>query len=456
MSQHKIIKIPDWVTPESEDFLNQLGREGWELVHLYNQHAYLKAAGAGAYSDGGNVNAGYDAFGRQRIAELYTLGDYKSPYGQPSMGLLLQSSSGASITPNPYRSSNTIAVSGSSGSYAVMQSRKYHNYMPGKSQLIYQSFLMGAAVSGSIKRVGYFDDNNGIFLEQDQTGSLHWVIRSNASGQIDEHRVPQTQWNINTLLSGSFILDLTKVQLIAIDFQWLGVGRVRCGFSYKGTEVLTHVFDHTNQDTMVYMSQPNLPVRGEVRSALNGSTGSIEFICASVQSEGGFAEAGRTWAISTTTLQSVASGSTKGILAIRLKNTYNGYANRGYVIPTIAELYATDRSQAYRLIKLPNKSYITTGSTWTSVNDESIVEYNTNISAFTDGREILNGFVAASGTGTGNFNSARDSQLGNATIGNFMAQNYDSTDSEIYLVVAKNLTADATTVGAGMQWQEIY
>lgn len=456
MSQHKIVKIPDWVLPDDENFLNEIGKEGWELVHLYNQHAYLKSSGPGAYSDSGNLNTTYDAFGRQRISEPYTLGDYKSPYGQPASNTLLMSSSGASITPNPYRSSGTITVSGLSGSYALVQSKKYHNYMPGKSQFILQSFLMGTPTSGSIKRVGYFDDYNGIFLEQDQTGSLNWVVRSNATGSVQEVRVPQSQWNINTLQSGSFVLDLTKVQLIAIDFQWLGVGRIRCGFSYKGTEAITHVFDHTNETTMVYMAQPNLPIRAEVRSVLSGSRGSMELICASVQSEGGFAEPGRTWAVSTPTLQTITSGSTKGVLAIRLKNNYNGYPNRGYVVPKTAELYATDRSQKYRLLKLPNQSFITTGSTWTSVNDDSIVEYNTSISGFTDGREILNGFVAASGTGTGNFVSAQDVQQGNASIGNFIAQNYDSTDSEIYLVVATNLTADQTTIGAGIQWEEIY
>lgn len=456
MSQHKIVKIPDWVLPDDENFLNSIGREGWELVHIYNQHAYLKTAGAGAFSDSGNLNSAYDAFGRQRVAQPYTIGDYKAPYGQPAVNTLLKSSSGASITNNTYRASGTIAVSGSSGSYAIVQSKKYHNYMPGKSQYVLQSFLMGAPTSGSIKRVGYFDDLNGIFLEQDQTGSLNWVIRSNASGSVQETRVPQSQWNINTLQSGSFILDVTKVQLLTIDFQWLGVGRVRCGFSYKGTEALTHVFDHTNVSTMVYLAQPNLPIRAEVRSALDGSTGSMELICASVQSEGGFAEAGKTWAVSTPTLQTVASGSSKPVLAIRLKNSYNGYPNRGYVIPKIAEVFATDRSQRYRLLKLPNQSYLTTASAWTSVNDESLVEYNVSMSAFTDGREILNGFVAASGTGTGNFSSAKDVQSGNATINNFIAQNYDSTDSEIYVVVSTNLTGTDTTVGAGIQWEEIY
>ncbi len=104
--------------------------------------------------------------------------------------------------------------------------------MPGKSQLILSSVVMGAAQAGVIKRTGYYDDYNGIFIEQDQTGSLQLVIRSstNGTGSITEERVKQENWSINTLLSGDFVLDITKSQLFYIDFQWLAVGRVRCGF----------------------------------------------------------------------------------------------------------------------------------------------------------------------------------------------------------------------------------
>ena len=79
MTQHKIVKIPDWVTPESEDYLNQIGKDGWELVHLYNQHAYMKAS-AGGSLESGSLSPALDAFGRQRVSDVFTLGDYKHLY----------------------------------------------------------------------------------------------------------------------------------------------------------------------------------------------------------------------------------------------------------------------------------------------------------------------------------------------------------------------------------------
>lgn len=430
--------------------LDYFGQSGWDVVDIYGRNVLFKSR------EIFNVTTN-DAFGRSRAAIPYTTGDYKMMYGKSPVTSLTASNGGISgVTQNGNRASVTIYAHGPSGSYALEQTKKYHNYMPGKSQTIYKSFLFGAPVSGSIKRVGYFDDLNGIFLEQDATGSLNWVVRSDATGTIQETRVTQSEWNIRTLLNEPFVLDITKVQLLFIDFQWLGVGRIRCGFAHEGEFVLTHAFDHTNITDKVYLRNPNLPVRAEVRNVANAS-GSMENICATVMSEGGNAEAGRTWAVSSGRgLISVASASTQPLLAIRLKNTINGYPNRTYIQLNDASVFAVDRAILFNVYKLPNKSFLTTGSAWISVNDESSAEYNANLTAYTDGREFINGFVPAGGTGTGNFTSAQATEVSNAVQDNFIAQNLDSTDSEIYLITATNLTANATTVAARLQWQEIF
>ena len=428
--------------------LDYFGQIGWDVVDIYGRNVLLQSR---VISQTGT----HDAFGRHRTSQPYSIGDYKIINGVRPATTLTASNGQAGVTVNGSRSSVTIYAHGPSGSYAVEQSRKYHNYLPGKSQVSYKSFVFGSPTSGSIKRVGYFDDNNGIFLEQDATGSLNWVVRSDATGTIQETRIPQTHWNVKTLLADPFILDVTKTQLLFIDFQWLGVGRIRCGFAHEGGFILTHVFDHTNLLDKVYLRNPNLPVRAEVRNVADAS-GSMEQICSTVMSEGGSSEAGRTWAASTgRALQALASGSTISTLAIRMKNTVNGYPNRAYVRPTNAAAFATDRSILFHVYKLPNQSFITTGSAWVSVNDQSAVEYNTNITGYTGGRELLNGFVAASGTGTGNFTSAADQELSNAVQDNYIAQNYDSTDSEIYIVTATNLTGNTTTVGSSLQWVEV-
>ena len=428
--------------------LDLLGQNGWDLIDIYGRNAVFESRAITGTSP-------TDAFGRTRTSEPYTIGDYKIITDVLPSTMLSASSGTAGVTMNVSQSSYTVYSSGSSGSYALVQSKKYHNYMPGKSQLILQSFVMGPAVSGSIKRAGYFDDHDGIFLEQDQTGSLNWVIRSSTNDTVSENRVKQSDWNIRTLFNEPYIIDVTKSQLLFIDFQWLAVGRVRCGFAYKGEFVLTHVFDHSNVLDKAYMREPDLPVRVEVRNTTT-TTASMVGICATVMSEGGNPEAGKTWAVSSgRALQSVASGSTQPLLAIRLKNKFNGYDNRSYVRLIDSSVFAVDRSLLYRVYKLPSQAFITTSSAWVSVNDESCMEYNINISGYTDGRELLNGFVPAGGTGQGNFQSAQNTQISNALSDNYIAQNFNSTDSEIYVVVATNLTANATTAAATMQWAEV-
>ncbi len=449
-SAYHIVRMPGPIE-ETDDALDLQFQSGYELLNIYGPNAVFRSstiAGAGSA----------DAFGRSRVSQAYSVGSYKAPYGQPAPGIIsVTSSIGINgVVPNPYRASGTLYAHGPSGSWAVNQSKKYHNYTPGKSQYILQSFVLGNPTSGSIKRIGYFDDYNGIFLEQDATGSLNWVIRSNATGTITENRVPQSQWNINTLLDSHFVPDFTKTQLLFIDFQWLGVGRVRVGFIHDGRAYLTHVFDHSNYIDRVYMAQPTLPIRSDIHNVANAS-GSFEIICAAVSSEGGSSDIGRTWAASTNaSLRSLSSGSSLPVIAIRLKNNINGYPNRAFVKLVNAHAFATDRSVLFRVYRLPNQSYLTTGSAWVSVNEDSVVEYNVSATAHTDGRELLNGFVAASGTGTGNFTSAQDQEASNSVLDNFIAQNYDSTDSEIYAMVITNLTGTGTTVGAAFQWTEVY
>lgn len=456
MSQHKIVKIPDWVLPEAESYINEVGKDGWELVHIYNQHAYMKSTAAGSIASG-SLNPAVDAFGRSRVSEPFTLGDYKHTYGIEN-GMLNKLNGDGDVINNVNRASVTLSAT-TSGSYAIHQTKMYHHYMPGKSQTVLSSFVFGAAISGSTKRTGYFDDYNGIFLEQDATGSLQFVIRSatNGTGSITEERVKQENWNVNTLESGEFTLDVTKTQLFYVDFQWLAVGRVRCGFVHKGVTVICHVFDHTNIFDKAYMQNPNLPVRCEVRNSVTtGIASTMEQICSTVVSEGGYSEAGKAFSVSNESFRSLTSGSSLPVLAIRLKNNVGGLPNRSFVRIQEAAVFTDQQTVRYTLLKLPSGSAITTGSAWISADAQSTVEYNVSATATNGGQILLTGFVGANSLNINQANPLVQNQAGVSNKQNFITQNYGSNDSEIYVLVAKNMTANSTNVGGTMLWSEIY
>ncbi len=397
-----------------------------------------------------------DAFGRGRVSMPYTLGDYKHLYGLDP-NFIDYVVNGGTVAFQQNQACARLTTSSNSSSRVVHQTKFYHHYMPGKSQVILSSFNFYAATANVTKRTGYYDDDNGISLEQAGDGTLTWVIRSYVTGAPQERRFTQSQWNQDkcdgTGPSG-FNIDITKTQLIWIDFQWLGVGRVRCGFVHDGEYVFAHEFNNSNNLATVYISSPNLPVRCEIVNVGTTTGAYFDQICSTVMSEGGYVEAGQDWAVSNTP-RLLTSGQTLPIMAIRLKNTFRTYRNRMIIRMGNLNMFSDGENIKWRLIKLPDSSQLTE-TTWISVDDDSGVEYNVDCAAFTDGDEIDNGWVGASTQGSQKAGGSPGSNLPSSAKKNYIVQNYDSTNSEIYVVVASNLGAQSTNVGVGMQWREIY
>ncbi len=354
-----------------------------------------------------------DAFGRQRVAEPFTLGDYKHIYGLNVDFIDSLSGSGSTVTFQSNQACARITTGIGSTAYTVHQTKAYHHYQPGKSQLIFSSFNFHAPQQNATKRTGYFDDRDGIYLEQVGLstsngvdvgiGTHNWVIRTYTSGIATETRIPQSQWNVDkcdgTGMSG-FNIDFTKTQLAFIDFQWLGVGRVRCGFAHDGKLILAHEFLHSNKLDKVYISNPNLPVRCEVRNTGVGVGASMDQICSTVASEGGYSESGIDFSHSMVTTRTTLSpgGTEFPVMALRLKSNFNGLPNRLSARLNNLSIYAETNSISFRIIKLPGNAYIglTTlgqGTIWTSAGDNSGVEYCTNATVYSDGDEFAAGFV---------------------------------------------------------------
>jgi hypothetical protein len=425
-----------------------------------------------AESQGGNQGSGSvttDAFGRARVSEPYTIGDYKHLYAiDPNF--LDSIGNGGSVTFNPNQASATLATSSNPASYAVHQTKLYHQYQPGKSQLIFSSIVFGAAVTNVTKRTGYFDDRNGIYFEQVGDGTLNWVIRNYVTGAPVEtgYRIPQAQWNVDpcdgTGPSG-FDLDVTKTQLIFIDFQWLGVGRVRCGFVHNGNMVVAHEYFHSNNISTVYLSSPNLPVRCEIRNTGATTGGSFDQICSSVQSEGGYQEAGIDWTVANGVMRLTPTpgGTALPVLALRLKNSFGGTQNRMNAILTNIGLYVETKPIRFEVVKLPNASSLSTtdvgGLVWTDVDADSGCQYCVNATSYTaaNGDPLFGGFSSA---GTSQ-NSRSEVGTGGLTASkkNFIVQNFDSTSSEVYAVIVRTIPTgnqDQASVACSLQWREVY
>jgi hypothetical protein len=472
----------------TQDFLNQertlfevnmIANKNGEVVTVTNPFPVTGnvAIQTGTYVTINPDTTSQDAFGRQRVAEPFTLGDYKHIYGLNVDFIDSVSGAGSSVSFQANQACARISTGIESTAYSIHQTRAYHHYQPGKSQLIFSSFNFYAPQQNATKRTGYFDDRDGIYFEQvglstsnginPGIGTHNWVIRTYTSGIATETRIPQSQWNKDkcdgTGVSG-FNLDITKTQLAFIDFQWLGVGRVRCGFAHDGKLIVAHEFLHSNNLDKVYISNPNLPVRCEVRNTGVGVGASMDQICSTVASEGGYSESGIDFShtMVTTRTTPTPAGTEFPLMAFRLKNSFNTLPNRVSVRLNNISLYAETNSIVFKIVRLPGNSYIglTTlgqGTVWTSEGTNSAVEYCLNATVYDDGDEFVSGFVPSGASQ----NSLSPVSLSGVTGAkkNVIRQNIDSTDSEIYAIIVRTITTTGNSVAqvaASIQWREIY
>jgi hypothetical protein len=93
---------------------------------------------------------------------------------------------------------------------------------------------------------------------------------------------------------------------------------------------------------------------------------------------------------------------------------------------------------------------------WTSADPSSGVEYNATATGFTNPDIMDNGFCSSAVNGGNKSGGSPSANLPSSAKKNYIVQNYDSTDSEIYVIVATNVDSKATNVGVGIQWREIY
>jgi len=178
-------------------------------------------------------NATIDAFNRLRVSDPHTLFDSKQLYdNQPLFWDEDTSGVGAGIVYDVDKSESVLTVGTVDAEYAIRQSKRYINYQTGHSQLVLITGNIQGGKENVTKRIGFFDDQNGIFFETNGT-DFYVTKRTYTTGAAIDTQVIQADWNIDSFNgrgSSRTVLDLSKTQIFVIDYEWLGVGRVRLGF----------------------------------------------------------------------------------------------------------------------------------------------------------------------------------------------------------------------------------
>jgi hypothetical protein len=328
-----------------------------------------------------------DAFHRLRVSNPTGIFESTLTYDKQPLLWNEETVGTATSVHLPNESSVLMTVSANADS-VVRQSRSFFRYQPGKSQLIFMTFVAGTGDANVRKRVGYFSDENGIFLEEID-GTMWMVVRSKTSGSVVDTRIEQSSWNLDKYTD----LDPTKAQILVIDLEWLGVGRVRAGFVIDGKIRYAHEFLHANLVDNVYMTSAQLPVRVEVvatdvPSAPNG----FKAVCASVISEGGQDQhIGFPFSVANIAPIGV-SGARTPVLTIRPKATFNSITNHVQVIQRGLALFNSGSAGA--LVEVIYNGTLT-GASFNSVDASSVMEFDIAATAITGGIVVLTFFVPA-------------------------------------------------------------
>ena len=205
-----------------------------------------------------------DAFDRVRVSNPQTIFNSKQLWDK-APEIYDEDTTGAGTT-SAHTANNScvnMAVSATTAGSITRQTFRQFNYQPGKSQLIFLTANMNGIVDGVTKQVGQFNTNNGLFFEL--SGSSAYVgIRTYTSGSVVDTKIAQASWNVDPMDGtgpSGVTIDWSKVQIFVMDFEWLGVGRVRFGLVNNGIVYYVHYYSGANNDTKVYMTTPNLPVR---------------------------------------------------------------------------------------------------------------------------------------------------------------------------------------------------
>jgi hypothetical protein len=374
-----------------------------------------------------------DAFGRIRVSQPYTLFDSQNRYTSDLQYDSAVTGTG-SVTYRTNESANDLAVTAGGVGSVIRQTFRSFPYQPGKGLLVLATFCMDASTNANLtQRVGYFNTDNGVFFQR--TGTTNsFTLRSYVSGSVsDARKINQSAWNGDKLDGtgpSGITLDASKTQILWMDFEWLGVGSVRCGFIINGAYIVCHTFTNANEATTTYMTTAILPMRYEIVST-SAVAATMKQICSTVMSEGGYNAQSANYTAARTTERTTFSTTFIPLISIRLASGRLGAVvllTKGQAFPTV--------TQNYEVVVLKNATL--TGASW-AATVSSNVEFDQTATALTGGVVVDQEYISSTSQ---NKSAARlnegynwDLQLGGSLAG----------VSDIYTLAIRTL--DATPSG---------
>jgi hypothetical protein len=341
-----------------------------------------------------NNSDSLDAFGRLRTSDPESIWTFIPRTALHTDDLWDQETSGsATITLDTTATTVNLNTTTASGDEAIRASYRNFIYTPGKANSILMTCNFSGADANVRKRIGQFDSSDGWFWELNGS-DLKVVIRSSASGSIVDNGVSQASWNLDKL-DGSgpsgLTLDLDNVQILMLDYQWLGAGRVRFGFSIGGSIIYCHEFTQANLSPNLYSAHPHLPFRAEIKNLTSTVSPAVfKLTCFSISVEGGDKAQGIPVPVSSGTIETTIGSTETYLFSVSLRPAFHRQA----IAPTSFQFISTSGTKAI-LIRVYYKGTLS-GASWSDIGD--ISRYDTSGSL--SGGKLLEGYYLDVGGAT--------------------------------------------------------
>lgn len=395
-----------------------------------------------------------DAFGRLRISNLFSTFDMQFVYDLQPLFFEVVGTGGGGVSHLPDTAAARLSTGGTTDTHGVkFQTYQYFRYQPGKSNFVAWTCILGVKTSNVRKRIGYFDDDNGLFLEQDGS-NVKIVRRTKTSGSVVDNAVNQSSWNLDKLDgtgSSGVTYDETKDNIYIIDFQHLGAGRIRFGFDFDGQITYFHEIKFANTEAVPFMTTGTLPFRAEIfNTATASGTTTLDFTCVSLTSEGGFNPLGVPGSINNTALREVTTiNDPLPIISIKPRTTFNSITNRGTIVLKDFSIVSEDSTIFYQLVfngSLTNASFANVDTT------NSSVQVDVSATAMTGGLIIASGFLtgAKDKTESGHINEELLNKLN-------LSNDYAGTTTDVLTITCSIINSAGTSsdCGGSFAWKEL-
>ena len=410
-------------------------------------HLQIVDARGQAFVRSAEGSATIDSWGNARTAEQNMLSAYD--FAVNGMDDLFTDTlqNNGNITHNTNKKCIVLSVDSSSGSYAERMTNRYHYCLPGVGINCVFSVMAGdTGKEGNTRMFGYGDDKNGLFFAMIGE-TINIIVRSDATGSVVDTVIPQSEWNGDKLDGtgvSSFILDPSKLQLMFIDFSWLGTGIARFGaYTQDGSRWVCHTHDNAGSSSFPYMTTGTLPIHFENKNTEATSSGSEFYIYgATVYNSSVTNFTFWRFVSSSGSLKSVSTQTP--ILSMKPKLVLdNGVDNRVGLYPETISVVVTEGTVFLEVID----DAILTNPVWEDDHGSTSL-IDRSATGFTDGVSFLGRYL---GPGTHEIDLSKFYELndeGYCTLA-------DLSDSYVFTIAATKIDGTTANVACSLNFREL-